>query len=63
MSYVLIAIVVFHSTAGITSETIQMPFQSKVECEAARDDLGTAINKLKGTLGRALVAQCVERAA
>ena len=61
MTYVLIAIVIFHSASGITSDTIREEFATQALCESARETLLADIQNLKGTLGREVLAQCAKK--
>ena len=58
MSYVLILITVFSISNGVHSQTRLQEFASKAACEQAATSIREAVVKMKGTLGRDVIAQC-----
>ena len=58
MSYVLILITVFSASNAVHSQTHTQEFESKAACEQAAARILAAVDSMKGTVGRDVIAQC-----
>jgi hypothetical protein len=61
MSYVLVVITVFSTTAGVASDTRFEEFGSRAACERAEQGIRAGIQAIPGTLAREVVTACFPR--
>ena len=60
MTHVLVLITVFSSSSGLVSNTAFQEFASLKACERAAERIRQDVDRVSGTLGREVIAQCHE---
>ena len=58
MTHVLILITVFSGEGGVHSQTRFQEFASLEACQRAAASIREAVDRMPGTLGRDVIAQC-----
>lgn len=58
MIHVLVVVTVFSTTSGISTYTAFQEFTNSAACEQARAGIVDGIDRMKGTIGRHVFADC-----